>query len=333
MNNESSRHTGPAPRIVDALNRLPNLKMAREYSDNKLALMRDAAAAHGLSDVLIGTFGSYARREASDQSDLDFFAICERKSQIPATQAALGNIAPELMQIAGRAPSAGGAFGDVEDLETMLSNIGGNDDLNPKITRRVLFLLEGEWITNPEMLSDVRQRLLEKYIRDTITPHQLALFLLNDIIRYYRTICVDFEFKTTQESKPKPWGTRNIKLVFSRKLLYFSGVLAVAETAQRSYSEKLKILNELLALPVADRVLSICGEQAVHALELYDQFLEEFAKSEVRQALDATTESARGENEAFRRLKDSGHHFSWRLMSLFRQTYDPSHPIHRAIFL
>jgi hypothetical protein len=143
-------------------------------------------------------------------------------------------------------------------------------------------------------------------------------------------MCVDFEFKTTEIEKP--WATRNIKLVFSRKLLYFSGVLAVAETMQHSYEEKLRILAELLSMPVVERVLAVCGEPAFRALELYDSFLGEFAKREVRTELDKIREDDRT-TEPFRRLKDDGHHFSWRLMSLFKQTYDLSHPIHRLIFL
>jgi predicted nucleotidyltransferase len=312
--------------------KLPNIQEARRYSDEKLALMRGAIVdSSELKDVLVGTFGSYARREASKESDLDFFAICKSEDQIDSARAALEKISPRLIQLAGRPPAKAGAFGDVDDLPTMLTNIGGNDDHNAKITRRVLLLLEGEWLNNEDMFKQCRRSLLDRYIRDTITSHQLALFLLNDIIRYYRTICVDFEFKTVETENPKPWGTRNIKLVFSRKLLYFS-VLAVAEAMQRSYEEKLRIVTELIDLPVIERVLKVCGDQAVNALQLYDAFLGEFAKEEIRSKLDETKESERTK-EPFRRLKDEGHHFSWRLMSLFRQTYDISHPIHRLIFL
>jgi hypothetical protein len=83
---------------------------------------------------------------------------------------------------------------------------------------------------------------------------------------------------------------------------------------------------------VADRILAVCGEQAVHALRLYDNFLAELSKSQVRAKLDSIGEAQRQE-EPFRRLKDEGHHFSWRLMKLFHQTYDVSHPIHRLMLL
>lgn len=312
---------------------LCQIKKAREFTDAKLAEMREFVQRQSeLEGILLGTYGSYARREASSQSDLDFFVICKTVDQLEEATEHVRPITVELTKIAGRTPSLTGAFGGVEDLETMLSKIGGNDDHNSKITRRILFLLEGEWLGNKGMFEEVRQQLLGKYIRDTITSHQFALFLLNDIIRYYRTICVDFEFKTIQDASPKPWGTRNIKLVFSRKLLYFSGLLMIAETAQRSHSEKIKTLTRLSSMPVIDRILEICGPSATQALTLYDEFMESLSKAEVRSELDATSEADRLK-EPFRSLKDKGHHFSWKLMSLLRDTYDSSHPIHRALVL
>ena len=190
-----------ADRISSLATKLPNLAKANEFSNLKLKKMRAVTSSAVAGDILIGTFGSYARREASEQSDLDFFAICRSAKDIDATRAAIADIAAKLTKIAGRPPSQGGAFGDVEDLESILNNIGGNDDLNQKITRRVLLLLEGDWLSNEPLFQECRRRLLERYIRPSITSHQLALFLLNDIIRYYRTICVDFEFKTIENDK------------------------------------------------------------------------------------------------------------------------------------
>ena len=43
-----------------------------------------------------------------------------------------------------------------------------------------------------------------------IHEHQLALFLLNDVIRYWQTMTVDYAYKTTKFSKRKPKAIRNV---------------------------------------------------------------------------------------------------------------------------
>ncbi len=313
---------------------LPSLFVHRTFSSMRVTQMREIAAEARIdSGILIGINGSYARREASTQSDLDFLAVSIAPARKESAEEQLGLIAPRLLQVVGKAPAKDGSFGHAHDLSSMLSNIGGDHDTNEALTRRILFLLEGDWVHGEDLAAHVRSSLISCYVRENITSHQLALFLLNDLIRYYRTICVDFEFKTMQADYKKPWGTRNVKLVFSRKLLYFSDVLAVAETAQRTFNEKTKALNRLFYLPVIDRIIDICGNRSLRALRIYEEFLNEMGKPEIRSELDRVTEKNRNESEIFRVLKDRGHHFSWELLSLFKATYEPSHPIHKALVL
>jgi hypothetical protein len=73
-------------------------------------------------------------------------------------------------------------------------------------------------------------------------------------------MCVDFEYKTVEEGKD--WGIRNIKLIFSRKLIYFSGVLIAAQMAQRTYKEKLEIAEHLMDLTPLERIMEVCGISA-----------------------------------------------------------------------
>jgi len=236
-----------------------------------------------------------------------------------------------IKDIVSHGPANEGAFGSEEYHDEMLLNIGGDLDSNQKVTRRILFLLEGDWLFNASGFRQLREDVLKRYIQSTMKDHQLALFLLNDIIRYYRTVCVDFEFKTVERQRTKPWGIRNIKLVFSRKLLYASGLFSVALTADRAWQEKIKILHDLFDLPVIDRMLEVCGKQKMEkVLSSYNCFLDMLADKSIRDHLSALGIERR-DDALFRQLKNEGHQFTRQLLTLFENTFDSTHPIRRAV--
>lgn len=220
-----------------ALNRFPHICKAREFSCEALnRLGKDVGDLVG-DDLSVIANGSYARLEASGESDIDFVIVArdpddegakKREKQIR-----------EKLRAAAKTPSSDGPFGATLRVGDLARRIGGKDDTNNEITRRILFLTEARAFGGEQIFQNERDSILSAYVRDTITEHQLGLFLLNDIIRYYRTVCVDFEYKTVQAGKP--WGIRNIKLVFSRKLLYFSGLLVCAQMAQKNSRDETSV--------------------------------------------------------------------------------------------
>lgn len=314
------------------------IERAKKYSESKIQEIRDGLAGLELNqDEIVLTCGSYARREASTESDIDFFIITSQQppqSGQPSKQSDppwVESVKDEIGKVVPIEPSSEGAFSKVEHRDSMLLNIGGDSDTNQKITRRMLFLLEGEWLFNEDGFKLVKHKILERYIGEGMTDHQLALFLLNDIIRYYRTIAVDYEFKTVEGEKPKPWGIRNIKLIFSRKLLYASGLFSVAMTADRARDKKIAILEELLEMPAIDRMVKICGKAKMEGvIKSYDYFLESLENKEIREKLKKLDKDQRGD-PLFRELKNEGHHFTRELLKLFEDTFDTTHPIRRAV--
>jgi predicted nucleotidyltransferase len=299
----------------------------RRVTEIRTSLRRDLQD----QDYVVVANGSYARREASLESDLDYFLICDSEKACVEARKRIPKIRGILKKHVKRDPALGGAFGEAESIGGMVKDIGGSRDTNAKITRRILFLMEGEWLFNESKFVRYRDALVSKYLRRSISDHQFCRFLLNDLIRYYRTICVDFEHKTQEQGKA--WGTRNIKLVFSRKLLYFSGILVAAETWQHSYETKLARLQHLLSLTPLQRIGEICGHRAEQALKLYGRFLEQMGDARIRKLLDAVPDRREQQPEEFRILKNDGHHFSWMLTKLLKDTYDLSHPIHNALIV
>ena len=296
-----------------------------EYSQSTLDELRGRLADLSLRDRVVLVCGSYARREASENSDMDFFIL---SSDTSGDSSLLDKVRCAIKEAVPNEPSENGAFGGSVNREEMLGNIGGNDDTNRNMTRRILFLLEGEWLYNEAGLRDFRREILERYIREDMSDHQLALFLLNDVIRYYRTVAVDYEFKVTEG---KPWGIRNIKLIFSRKFLYASGLFSVAMTADRTREDKIRILEGLFELPVMERMISICGRSRMEAvLNGYNLFLEKLENSDTRKRLINLRTSERSD-PLFRDLKNEGHRFTRELLKLFESTFDSTHPIHWAV--
>lgn len=306
-----------------------NIQRAKVYSEGKISELRVALLGIGLpSGVTIVSVGSVARREASEQSDLDYFVITESDDDSSDAWEKVGGL---ITALGLRAPSPTGAFAKSVSTKKFLEAIGGGDESNEELTRRMLFLLESEWLFGEATYESLVDKVIECYIKDKITQHQLARFFLNDLIRYYRTICVDFEYKTVTGGKS--WGDRNIKLMFARKLLYFSGVISAAETVQSNCGFKRRELKRLLRKTPLERVLDVCGSDAERALKRYDEFLGWLADGTARELLTGTTANRETHTNEFREMKNSGHHFSWELESLLHRRYAATHPIYQAILL
>lgn len=309
------------------------LSKAKEYSKDILSKLRDDFKDIKEEDFCIVTTGSFARCEASKSSDLDSFIIIRDRTKFKIQNTLKEKLEHIINQYIAKNTGDTGVFGTeaIVDINDLTTNIGGSDDSNTQFTRRMLFLLEGKCLFNQELFNEFRQRLIEQYIKPTESDKQLSRFFLNDIIRYYRTITTDFEHKVSEKSKS--WGVRNIKLTFSRKILYFGGIIAVAEASQKDREIKVEKTLKLLDMSPLERIEYIGKDKVSKVFEHYDYFLEKISDEDTRKELDKVDRENNPDKnpKIYREMKDRSKEFSLALSELLEQTYDKSHLIHHAL--
>ena len=290
--------------------------------------MREAAQTHFGNDTefLIGVNGSYARREATKGSDIDCFFLATKTdaSSLIERQTAFHDLVEADLNL--KLPASEGVF-EKPLPAAKICEIGGQNDNNETLTRRMLLLLEGEWVFNESAFHDVRNRLLAKYLYDEPGKDKICMFLLNDIIRYWRTICIDLEHKVYAHNKARE--IRLIKLRFSRMLLYTSGVLAIGQGHGLSYEEKLESLRTLFGTYPIDRIQSVVGEKAAPVFDLYAQFLEALDTPHIRDSL----EDEGRKSQAFEDMRNRAGQFRDSLHCLLQRHFASDNPTIRALLL
>ncbi|MBL4832144.1 MAG: hypothetical protein JKY55_19970 [Aliivibrio sp.] len=281
------------------------------------------------TEFIIGVNGSYARREVTSGSDIDLFflAIGDDTEQIVSFK---NQFTDKLKERGFKMPADGGVFEEIHTVNNTIDTIGGLDDKNEHITRRMLLLLEGEWLFNEEKFKNVREELINSYIDKSIRDDQICMFLLNDIIRYWRTICVDFEFKVKDGDKAR--AIRLIKLRFSRMMLYLAGLLAVGETYKKNREGKLNTLLELFEQPPIKRFQSISGKQGMSVLNIYAEFLTALDDEKIRMQLDIKGEPGM-ETTEYKSLHELAHNFRKIVYEFLGAHYKNGHPMLSALML
>src|SRR5262249_430733 len=133
---------------------------SKTFSERKLSEIRDKLTHVVPSGNVVVCNGSFARREASENSDIDFFSITKEKT---SHHTLVDRGKKTIVDVVPIEPAEDGAFAEIEQRDDMIRNIGGNHDTNPKITRRMLFLLEGEWLFSQAGFREARRDILERY--------------------------------------------------------------------------------------------------------------------------------------------------------------------------
>ena len=253
--------------------------------------------------------GSWGRRELTSGSDDDFVVLGAGRPDPGEVTAILDN-----------PPGREGIFGGRVQAAELVERIGLGEDTNDSLTRRMLFLLESVALVGEDAHAGARAAIISRYLDAGVRDQRVPRFLLNDLIRYWRTICVDFEAKR-YERRDEGWGLRNAKLRTSRKLLFAGGLLPLLECHALRREEMLGSLQAAFALPPTDRVAAAflryeAVDAGARALGAYDAFVGMVDDPEARRRLHGLSREAAFDDALFRRARGLGDQLESGLLAL-----------------
>jgi len=126
--------------------------------------------------------------------------------------------------------SGDGRYLDHHSIYEFTSTMGTEkDDVANTFTARLLLLLESRPLLEDAVYDEIVLSVIESYWRD-YQDHQstfMPAFLANDILRIWRTFCVNYEARTEREPEEKKASgkLKNYKLKHSRLLTCYSALL------------------------------------------------------------------------------------------------------------
>src|SRR6266853_704957 len=208
----------------------PALSRARTKAIDTSERLENTLKGSYSSDVSIVVFGSLARKEWTSKSDVDWTLLIDGQAD-PQHLEIAQDVAVRLKEGKFLEPGPTGIFGNITFSHDLVQKIGGREDTNENTTRRVLLLQESVAIGKPDARRRVLGLILSRYLNEDYgfvygrLPVKVPRFLLNDIVRYWRTVTVDFVEKQRGQAG-KGWGLRNAKLRMSRKLIFATGMLS-----------------------------------------------------------------------------------------------------------
>ena len=237
-----------------------------------------------LPRLCIYVTGSFGRLEASKHSDLDVFFIHEgscAKDAVPRIRKILldADLIRAAQELGFPAFSNDGQYLQIHYIDDILHNLGGpKDDFNNHFTARLLLLLESRPLYNEPLHTEMMKNIIDCYFRDYPQREDSfnPVFLTNDIIRFWRTMCLNYEHRRNlpedDDATKNKNHLANLKLKFSRLVTCYATIALISIRPGIPPNELLKSF----LLPPFDRLTEV-GRQIPDTAERINGIAESYS--------------------------------------------------------
>ena len=258
-----------------------------------------AAEALAKGRACVYATGSFGRCEASHNSDLDLFIVGKRDGR-PGGDGKEGSLLKHLDEICIKADlieatrelnipefSGDGRYLTHYSVHEFTKTLGTpEDDVKNTFTARLLLLLESRPLLESAVYREVTEEVIAAYCRD-YEDHKTDFrpaFLANDILRLWRTFCVNYEARTERvpEVEKTKGKLKNYKLKHSRLLTCYSALLYLLAVYGSQQTVSPSDAMAMIKLTPTERLEWLLGRpDSAHAhsgisklLDQYERFLE-----------------------------------------------------------
>jgi predicted nucleotidyltransferase len=208
--------------------------------------------------------GSFGRLEAGPLSDLDLFIVVTTEESDKGKIRLLNGIdeiklkfhlitAVEQQGISKF--DAGGRYLESHGIEDFVLALGSRkDDFQNTLTGRLLLLLESRPLLGRDIYNHLLNDVVDAYFRDypSNKVNFVPSFLINDILRMWRTFCVNYEFDRKKGSDDIK--IKNLKLKFSRMMTCYSAILYLLSIHVATGSVSPEEVKAMVALTPTERL-------------------------------------------------------------------------------
>jgi hypothetical protein len=273
----------------------------RKFSDARFELLRksiEQAQTLCADKACVYATGSFGRSEANSHSDIDLFIVSlsddvDEHRTVRSRLSKLDEILlkAELIRVSQKLEfppfSKDGQFLQQHTAWKLIKSTGDQyDDAENAFTARLLLLLESKPLIANDVHAKIINDVIAKYWSEfpRHIDHFMPAYLANDILRYWRTLCLNYEANTSNEALKNPVERKikNYKLKHSRMLTCYSALLALLFAFTKNGTVTPTDVQKMVYQTPTQRIEWVAAEtenddlvQVIkQLLDLYERFLD-----------------------------------------------------------